>query len=739
MKKLISKLSQIDSEDFNFSHIGDASAKQFLYLLEKKKDIDNLFQNKKVKKAEPQDFWHEKEKDLYDDIFEKDEYEDDIFDKEYDIKYKKELQEKRQKYEPPKNSCAYFEKTIKVEQQMNKKTKKENKKEIEEGEEKEEKEISNVKKRADIEKQLRYELQNERYKYHLIHHHHDLYVDKSLLNLNEQVSSNSYKPKLEYVFKKIIYSPEFNKMSGRYDQELKRGINENKKEIIIKNLKEKEYAKNQKRLKKIRNIKLLQTMKPETSENDNEEEQVINRHKSISENIHLKKTYSTNIIFKRNSLGEAENEPRNLNKKNKRNYSVLMNEPKNLPFSVGGNKNKKNIEEEYNENDYNNIAEEKKDNSNNLEENTLSTVNQIKTTSGKKKVSNYETEVLYPNISKNESNILINNNYSYRKSLKGKKGYNTFGNLNNLMNLKRIDNNYSNFPSKFHSIRKFRNNSSSSSSKRKNIPSHKVVNFEKMLSRDYINKLNQHVNNIHSTITPNYDFIRPKVIMKVVYAQKHYNKNRAKEFKSDYNQIVFDINKSYNNYNNHFPPKNIYLGKMTGRKVDKTLPSYMLDQYNRNAFNTFNDKSLKMNNFANGDLLEQKSSFNEKRTFNYKLNDQYTGNDKFGLERELDTLFRKITKYPIGNKKNNYSELKSLSCSSSENQNNRYINFINQAVTRQKFPEYYQVNLDKFGKYPFSCGEKIDGFTMKTIKSSKSALNLLTDHEKRIFLSKLNE
>ena len=255
MKKLISKLSQIDSEDFNFSHIGDASAKQFLYLLEKKKDIDNLFQNKKVKKAEPQDFWHEKEKDLYDDIFEKDEYEDDIFDKEYDIKYKKELQEKRQKYEPPKNSCAYFEKTIKVEQQMNKKTKKENKKEIEEGEEKEEKEISNVKKRADIEKQLRYELQNERYKYHLIHHHHDLYVDKSLLNLNEQVSSNSYKPKLEYVFKKIIYSPEFNKMSGRYDQELKRGINENKKEIIIKNLKEKEYAKNQKRLKKEKNKK----------------------------------------------------------------------------------------------------------------------------------------------------------------------------------------------------------------------------------------------------------------------------------------------------------------------------------------------------------------------------------------------------------------------------------------------------------------------------------------------------
>ena len=56
-----------------------------------------------------------------------------------------------------------------------------------------------------------------------------------------------------------------------------------------------------------------------------------------------------------------------------------------------------------------------------------------------------------------------------------------------------------------------------------------------------------------------------------------------------------------------------------------------------------------------------------------------------------------------------------------------------------KIPEYYQVNLDKFGKYPFSIGEKIDGFTMKTIKGSKSSLNLLSDKEKKIFLSKLDE
>ena len=757
-----SKLSQIDSEDFNFSHIGDVSAKKFLYLLDKKKNIDILFENKKakVKKIEPQNFLHEKEKDQYDDLYEKEEYEDNIFDKEYDIKYRKELKEKRKKYEPPKNACAFLQETIQLSKPSHKKKINKIKREKDEGKTKKEKEKNKIKKeggenkvskKEEIEKKLLYELENDRYKYHLIHHHHDLFVDKSIFNLNEQVSSSSYKPKLEYIFKKIIYSPEFNKMSGRYDQEKKRGINKNKKEIIMKNQKEKEYESYQKQLKKIRNLKIFQKMKNETSENEVEEERELNRnrnrYKSINENEHLTKNNSENTIFRRSSLEQqSENESRNFNKKfYKRNNSETTEEPKYLDIDlVNSNKNKKNSlayfqnGAEYIENDYNRI-EKKKNNSNNLDENTLSSVNQNKTTSGKKKISNYETEVIYPNVSKNESNILINNHYSYRKSLKDQKAYSTLNNLNYLINLKKSENISGNFPFNFNDINKKNgNNFSIGLEKTRLLPSHKVVNFEKMLSRDYFKKLNEQEKNTYSSISPNYDTIMPKCIMKVVYAQKYYKKNRTKEFKSDYNQIVFDIDKSYNKYNNHFPPKNIFFGKMTGRKIDNTLPSYMLDQYNRNAFNTFNDKSFKMNNFSNGDLLEQRSSFNQKRTFNFKLNDQYMGNEPNSLNKELDAIFRKVTRYPISNKKNTYGELRSNSCSSSENQNIRYINFLNQTVMRTKLPEYYQVNLDKFGKYPFSCGEKIDGFTMKTIKSSKSSLNLLSEHEKRIFLSKLD-
>ena len=113
MKKPIkikkSSLSQINNEDFNFSHIGKASQKQFLYLLDKKKDIDNLYQNKKERKIETHDIFEEKEKDFYDDDYEKDEYEDNIFDKSYEARYKKELKEKKDKYPQLRNSCSCFD------------------------------------------------------------------------------------------------------------------------------------------------------------------------------------------------------------------------------------------------------------------------------------------------------------------------------------------------------------------------------------------------------------------------------------------------------------------------------------------------------------------------------------------------------------------------------------------------------------------------------------------------------
>ena len=129
--------------------------------------------------------------------------------------------------------------------------------------------------------------------------------------------------------------------------------------------------------------------------------------------------------------------------------------------------------------------------------------------------------------------------------------------------------------------------------------------------------------------------------------------------------------------------------------------------------------------------------FNDKKSFNHKLNEQYFNNDNNDIVSEkINTIMRKIKK-PLYNKKE-YGEHKSLSCSNIYD-NNRYRIFGNTNLFRTKMPEYYKVNLDKLGKYPYSNGEKIDGFTLKTIKSNKSSIDLLTDYEKSIFLSRLNE
>ena len=717
------RYKKIQSKNFNYSHIGEASAKKYLYLIDKKKHLNNLLKGKKRNKIVEADFIDQEEKDIYDELYEKDEYEEDIFDKDYKNKYKQLLEEQKQKYFNLKNSCSFLDSS-------NKKKEKENKEE------------DNKKMR------ILNRFDNNKYKYHLIHHHHDHYVDKSLLKANEaEPACTSYNPKMEYIYKKIIYSPEFKKMSGRYDQENLKDKIEHQMEINIKQKKEKESRNYQKKLDKIRTSIII----PKENKEINLKNNIVDfsiRHKSVSGNIGENRKNSLISLIKTNKDNIANdnndelinNESRNFNRKLfKRTNTMFNKDPQALPFGFGNNKSNKNsfdiknIEEDNEEDNYD--FYDNRNQSNNIDGNTVSSANHNKTTSGKKKDSsvnyiNNETDIIYSyNLSKNDSNILINNNYSYKKDKEGKKNkrndFNNNINNENSINKKRINN---------------KNNHININNNNKQIllPSlnnNKVVNFDKMLSRDYIRKLNEKKGNIYSSLSPNYDSIRPKCIMKVIYAQKHYRKNKKNEFKSTFNEFVYDINKIFNNYNNHLPPKDINLDKMTGRELnDNTpLPSYMINQYNRNAFNTFNDKSLEMNNFANGQLKQLKSSFNDKKSFNYKLNDQYFDNNNIFTE-EITSLMKKISRKPINNKKYEYKECKSISCSKKIDQNYG----VNTSF-KAKMPEYYKVNLDKLGKYRFSNGEKIDGFTLKTIKNNKSAIDLLNNKEKKIFLSKLDE
>ena len=723
-------LKKINTKDFNFSHIGEASAKQYLYLLDKKKHLQNLLKGKKHAKLIEDDFVDQEEKDIYDELYEKDEYEEDIFDKDYKNKYLQLLEEQKQKYFNLKKSCSFLTNTEKKEIKQNK--------------------FDENKKNSN--KKLLDRFDNDKFKYHLIHHHHDYYLDKSLINANgAEPACTSYNPRMEYIFKKIIYSPEFKKMSGRYDHDNLKDKIEKQIEINIKQKRERESKNQQKKLEKIRSSVILQKKESKNKEKIINKIELLKRHNSWYE----KSNNSMANLFKNSSNNntiddEMVNESKNFNKKLfKRTNTMINKEPKLISFGLGNknsnsnnNKNSyesiKNIEEDENEEDNYDFYEKKNISNNNIDGNTLSSANHNKTTSGRKidssvNYNNNDTDIIYPyNISKNDSNIFINNNYSYKKKKTSEINKINSTSYNENKVIKKRKTNMIN--SNKRSSSTINNKQNGNNIILPSLMNNKVVNFEKMLSRDYIRKLNERKVNIYSGLSPNYESIRPKSIMKVIYAQRHCKKYRNKEFKSIFNEFVFDINKNFNNINNHSKPTDIFLGKMTGREInDNTpLPSYMINQYNRNAFNTFSDKSLEMNNYATGHLKTLKSSFNDKKSFNYKLNEQYYDND--GINEEINTIMKKIK--PAGNTRKEYGDYKSLSCSNIID-SKKYKIIPSNILYKNKVSDYYRVNLDKLGRYPFSNGEKIDGFTLKTIKSNKSSIDLLNDYEKSIFLSKL--
>lgn len=649
-------------KDFNFSQIGISSRKQYLYLIDKKKHLRNVIKKKKKPNYEGLEGDDE-------DLYEKDEYGEDIFDINYKNKYIDILDEQKEKYLSLKKSCTFI---------------------------------------SDIdEKNLDRKLHKEKFRYHLIHHNVDYRDDTKLIRKkkeNEGPSSSSYHPKMEYVFKKLIYSPQFHKMCGRYDYDILRSQIEEKIDINQKEKKEKEHKRFLRRKEKIK----------EAMELNAERKNADDASKNSKRGTMVKSNSMVNALSKDNSSLEPARggDTRNRGKIIKRRIS--QNESKQDKFLsvLYGNKYKnmmENIKEDENEDKYDNMN---KNSSNNIDDNTLSSLGRHKTLSAKKKETIYKTnksevDIIYPySISKNESNLLINNNTNNNTPSLKNQGSILLLNKTNILQNKSISASKEGKNSK---IQKNKRNKESVTNSANNstmnilpkILNKKTVNFDKMISREQLRKLHAvKKQKIYTDLTPKYDYIKPKIIMKVTY-NNHIKCKRykGKDFKSSFNEMIYDADKCINNYNNHFPPKTVYLDKISGRDINNSspLPMYLQNLTNRVSFNIFDQKSYQMNNYALGKFSEVKSSFNDKKSFNYKLNEQYM--------RPKD--------------------------------DNQIMNY-NQKLFN-KLPEYYKINLDNVGRYQNSPGNKIDGFTLKTIKTNKSAINLLSQHEKNIFLSSLDE
>ena len=282
-------------------------------------------------------------------------------------------------------------------------------------------------------------------------------------------------------------------------------------------------------------------------------------------------------------------------------------------------------------------------------------------------------------------------------------------------------------------IYKNNNNKNNSLNNINQIPksnSTKTVNFEKMLSREYLNKQGKEKEPLHPQVNPKYDLVQPKCIMKVVYSNKTYYPKKVKVFQGLGEDVTFDADKLFYKYNNHFPVKSFYLDKMTGRaNNDDNFPSYMVNLGNRNSCIDFTDKSYKMNNYSEGHLKNQISSFNQHKSFNWKLNMNMLNLNEIKKIREENNEINKIYKKIKGT-----NSMKNIRGKKIDIPGNRFL-----AITLKKsacsiLPEYYRINLDKIAENKEFYKNKIDGITLKTYKKTNNAKTLLNEKEKELFL-----
>ena len=252
---------------------------------------------------------------------------------------------------------------------------------------------------------------------------------------------------------------------------------------------------------------------------------------------------------------------------------------------------------------------------------------------------------------------------------------------------------------------------------------YKAINFKKMLSREYLNKIKSSKEPIHPMVTPNYSSVEPKTIMKVLYSKtsKKDNNNKMIAYNNDF---TYDINEIYNKYNNHHYPKKFNLSKMCGRYENEknTLPVFMLRSFDRNSIDNLNESSLKMNNYANSTFQDFKSSFKVKQTFNarIKLNElknenqvmQY--NKKFNLKKML-------------NKKLRYLDEKKEKSDISIIPRNTW--------WKNRLGEFYKKDYDELSQNFSSSflGTKVDGITYKIYENKSKYKDLLTKYEKELF------
>ena len=686
------------------------------YLLDRKSQFDKILEGKQRTSIIKEDNLSQEENQDINDV--QDESENvNIFSEEYKNKHNLSIQEQKLKYfAGVKNPCTYIEKKVKKNiTEINKALKKNKNSEqneyLSQNEENENKDNSPKKVKEDLNKKIAkeelYKIMNSgnnfNFYYHLLHHtdNANYYSEnkKNIIFFGPEVNATRYNPKLEFIYPKTIYSPSFKSMSGRYD-----------KEILTEKVKKK---LEEKILEKEKEDKMMKTQykSPKFSQEKNEENKKIIYKKYIGE-----KTNSSNTVKGNGS------EINNVNLKNlitkgynnsKNNKSGTNNNETIFTSNIIKNPN-------YDESNINNSNI----NNNIILNNAFLTI----------KLSNYLNSLKNKNKNVRKINLINKNKYpdlNPSRTVYASSTSNIFKNdKNRTIRLNRTSSDMNIFSTNTIDSIKSRNNITINKPK-ENSYIIRAPNFNSMLSREYLNKLNYQEEPIHPELNPNFNSVRPKCIMKVIYSQNPTQKKTIKILKGLGDEFTFDINKLFYKYNDHFQAKSFYFDKMTGRlskNKDNKLPSYMSNLANRNSCVYFNEKSYSMNNFYEGRLKSPISSFNQQKSFNYTLiNPKKNDNLNSEEKNNNDNAFKIFTKIFENNSTKN--KRKKISIPKQDFMSVTYKNgFLN------GLPEFYSINLDSIKRK-----NKIDGITYKIYRSASEGKNLLSKKDKKIFLVNLNK
>ena len=177
----------------------------------------------------------------------------------------------------------------------------------------------------------------------------------------------------------------------------------------------------------------------------------------------------------------------------------------------------------------------------------------------------------------------------------------------------------------------------------KKIKNLKAPDFNKIISREQVEKAFGTKYYMIPFITPNYSLVTERSLSMI-----DYDKSKYSSIKTDNNCQPLDYSYAYkpdeliDKYNNHLPPKVPNFNYMTSRPNKKNcpLPTYLQNVHDRLSLNNLNDKSLFLNNYSNRGYTPARTTFFPKKSFNNIINYSVINGKKY-IENKKDEDFQK--------------------------------------------------------------------------------------------------